>query len=137
MPAHTYPVCVRHLKSRKDVRLRNYFLCDACTVRWTAEAFDNQGSLWNSETIDGYCQLCNQLTTVRVRTWYLCDICHRVAGSIGRNHVAEQAILDWWREQIEARHPHLVIEQNDLSALRPRRDGAVSGEGPLDFLIRE
>jgi hypothetical protein len=35
-----YPTCVRHLSPRKDVRLRHYFLCDACATAWTSEAFD-------------------------------------------------------------------------------------------------
>jgi len=132
-----YPVCVRHLKPRKDVRLRHYFMCDACATEWTNDAFDGNASLWDGLEVHGYCHLCNERKCVRLRTWFLCDICWRVAGSIGRNHVAERAILDWWRQHIEPSHPHLVIEQNDTSALRPRREGDVSGEGPLDFLIRD
>lgn len=132
-----YPTCARHAKPRKDVRLRHIFLCDGCTAKWSAEAFDDAKSLWDSEKVVGYCHLCNDLRDVRLRTWFLCDICWRVAGSIGRNHVAEQAILDWWRANVESEHPHLVIAQNDESSLRPRRDTDVSGEGPLDFLITD
>lgn len=137
MPSHNYPECVRHLRPRKDVRLRHFFLCDGCTIKWTTEAFDGNAPLWASEAITGFCQLCNLQTQVRLRTWFLCDICFRVAGSIGRNHVAEQAILTWWRTNVESAYPHLVIVQNDESALRPRRDTDVSGEGPLDFLVRD
>jgi len=136
-PKIEYPVCVRHLKPRKDVRLRYYFMCDACAEKWTAEAFDGNASLWDGMDVEGYCHLRNDEKTVRLRTWFLCDICWRVAGSIGRNHVAEQAILDWWRGHIEPNNPELVIQQNDVSALRPRRDDDISGKGPLDFLIRD
>ncbi|QNN23334.1 hypothetical protein HED60_13960 [Planctomycetales bacterium ZRK34] len=132
-----YPTCVRHLKPRKDVRLRHYFLCDKCASTWTKDAFDGNEPLAVGESLSGICQLCNERTKVRLRTWFLCDICHRVAGSIGRNHVAEQGILDWWAHAVTPRIPYLRIEQNDLSALRPRRDGDISGEGPLDFLIRD
>lgn len=132
-----YPVCVRHLKPRKDVRLRHYFMCDACAAQWTKDAFAGNASLWNGEQLTGYCHLCNAHKDVRLRTWFLCDICWRVAGSIGRNHVAERAILDWWGQRVEPSHPYLAIEQNDISSLRPRRDDDVSGEGPLDFLIRD
>lgn len=135
--AITYPTCVRHLRSRKDVRLRHYFLCDGCTLLWTNDAFDGNKPLTEGEPLGGICLLCNEQIEVRLRTWFLCDICHRVAGSIGRNHVAEQGILDWWNEAITPRFPHLLIEQNDLSALRPRRNEDISGEGPLDFLIRD
>lgn len=132
-----YPTCVRHAKPRKDVRLRHFFLCDRCADRWATEAFDGAESLWDGEEVEGYCHLCNAFQGVRLRTWFLCDICWRVAGSIGRNHVAERAILDWWREHIESAHPHLVIAQNDESSLRPRRATDVTGEGPLDFLITD
>lgn len=132
-----YPVCVRHAQARKDVRLRHCFLCDACAQKWTSKAFDGNESLWNSEPVVGYCLLCNAHTPVRLRTWFLCDICWRVATSIGRNHVAEKAILDWWRQRVEAAHPHLKIEQNDESALRPRRPTDVSGESAIDFLVRD
>lgn len=135
--AASYPTCVRHLKPRKDVRLRHYFLCDVCAEKWQNEAFDGNASLWDSNTVKGYCLLCNKQTDVCIRTWFLCDICHRVAGSIGRNHVAEQAILDWWKKDIASVAPHLRIEQNDISALRARRDTDVSGEGPLDFLVHD
>jgi len=85
-----YPVCVRHSKSRKDVRLRHYFLCDSCAKEWSMNAFSGNRSLYNGEKVKGYCLLCNRIRTVRIRTWFLCDICHRVAGAIGRNHVASR-----------------------------------------------
>jgi len=132
-----YPICVRHRARRKDVRLRHFFLCTPCADKWKREAFDGSGPLCDGEPIVGLCQLCNTKQEVRLRTWFLCDICDRVARSIGRNHVAEQSILDFWRDQVHPSHPQLLIEQNDLSALRPRRDTDVSGEGPLDFLVRD
>jgi len=132
-----YPLCVRHLKRRKDVRLRLFFLCDACADQWTTEAFDGNEPLWTGEAVSGYCLLCNSITTVRLRAWFLCDICDRVARSIGRNHVAEQAVLDFWEATVQTRFPHLSIVQNDRSSLRPRRDTDVTGKGPLDFLVTD
>lgn len=132
-----YPRCVRDLRLRKDTRLRHFFLCDGCADHWTAEAFDGNRSLWTGEAVEGYCQLCNQRREVRLRAWFLCDICDRVARSIGRNHVAEQAILDFWRDHVRSRFSFLVLEQNDPSALRPRRATDATGEGPLDFLVRD
>ena len=132
-----YPTCVRHQGPQKDVRLRNFFLCERCTTRWTKEAFDRNPPLWVSEVLRGFCQLCNRRKSVRLRVWFLCDICNRVAASIGRNHVAEDAIVEYWRDNIQTAYPYLVLEQNDKSALRPRRKGDVSGQGPLDFLVRD
>lgn len=136
-PTITYPLCVRHLKTRKDVRLRNFFLCEDCSALWTKGAFGGNAPLYTGEGIEGYCMLCNRVKKVRMRTWFLCDICARVAGSIGRNHVAEQAILDFWQKSVKPRYPHLELQQNDISALLPRRDTDVSAEGPIDFLVTD
>jgi hypothetical protein len=45
--------------------------------------------------------------------------------------------MDFWVDIVTPRFPHLLISQNDVSALRPRREGDVSGEGPLDFLVED
>jgi hypothetical protein len=132
-----YPICARHSQPRKDVRLRHCFLCDGCAERWTVEAFDGNRSSWDGASLSGYCLLCNGHTNVLLRTWFLCDICWRVAGSIGRNHVAEKLVIDSWQERVERTHPHLKIEQNDASSLRPRRRTDVSRESPIDFLVRD
>ncbi len=134
----TYPTCVRHLKPRKDVRLCHFFLCNGCQSKWTREAFDNNRPVYVGERLTGYCLLCNRRSrAVKLRTWFLCDICHRVASSIGRNHVAEQAVLDFWKSQVQTTFPHLEILQNDKSALRPRRDSDASAQAPIDFLVRD
>src|SRR5207249_3738472 len=89
IPAIVWPTCVRHSAPAKDTKFRNYFLCNACCVKWTTEAFSNNAPLHSSEPVDGYCLLCNRVKKVRMRTWFLCEVCNRVAASIGRNHVAE------------------------------------------------
>jgi len=130
-----YPVCVRHLKQRKDVRLRHYFLCDRCAAKWQAEAFDDSAPLYVGEPVAGYCLLCNALLdAIRLRTWFLCDICDRVARSIGRNHVSEASVLDFWETEIRPLHPTVELVQNDPADLRPRRDTDTSGAAPVDFL---
>jgi len=137
MGAIEYPRCVRHLKRRKDVRLRHYFMCDRCADKWKVEAFDNNPPVYVGEAVEGYCLLCNQfLPEVKLRTWFLCDVCDRVASSIGRNHVAERAVLDFWEAQVQALHPHVELVQNDPARLRPRRDSDHSGVAPIDFLVR-
>lgn len=136
-PSFTYPTCVRHLKERKDVRLRHFFLCDKCTKEWSNDAFDSNAPLWVGEAVSGYCVLCNLVQEVRLRAWFLCDICFRVAGSIGRNHVAEKAILDYWTESILPVFPYLTLRQNDVSSLRPRRASDQSAIAPIDFLAHD
>ena len=136
-PSVQYPVCVRHLKSRKDTKLRHFFLCSQCAKQWVEEAFDGNDPLSALEAIKGYCLHCNREGTVRLYTWFLCDICDRVARSIGRNHVAERSILDFWDNHVKCSFPHLTISQNDVASLRPRRDTDATGEAPLDFLVHD
>jgi hypothetical protein len=45
-PNHRLSNLHPHNKPRKDVRLRYYFLCDACTELWTKEAFDSNRPLY-------------------------------------------------------------------------------------------
>lgn len=106
-------------------------------MQWQNEAFTDEKSLYDGERLDGYCLLCNKLTRVRLRTWFLCDICHRVAGAIGRNHVAELGIVTFWNEQVKSNHRNWQLERLDVSSLRPRRDTDESGTAPIDFLVRD
>lgn len=130
-----YPTCVRHLRPRKDVKVHNYYMCDGCARRWTKEAFDGNSPLYVGESVQGYCLLCNAYRkTIKVRSWFLCDICDRVARSIGRNHVAEESILDYWDQNVKPRFPFLELVRNDESSLRPRRDTDQSGVAAVDFL---
>jgi hypothetical protein len=113
-------------------------MCDACTAQWSKEAFAGNHPLYEGEPVSGYCLLCNVMhKRVRMRTWFLCDICYRVAGSIGRNHVAEQAILQFWEDHVRPRFPNLTLVQNDPSSLLPRRETDQSAIAPVDFLARD
>jgi hypothetical protein len=132
-----FPACVRHGAAAKDAALRYYFLCDDCSAKWTAEAFDGNAPKYSGEAVQGYCQLCNRDQEVRLRTWFLCGTCDRVTASIGRNHVAEQAIVDFWENHVQPRVPHLELIRMDVSALRPRRSTDKTASAPLDFLIRD
>ena len=133
-----YPQCVRQLTARKDTRFRHFFLCDGCSDRWSADAFDGNAPLHVAERVTGYCLLCNQLRDdIRLRTWFLCDICDRVARSIGRNHVAEKGIMEFWAREVRPRFPGLRLVQNDPSELRPLRPGGKAGVAPVDFHVMD
>src|SRR4029077_10003256 len=116
---------------------RHYFLCNGCSAKWAAEAFSGNAPLHSGEAVPGYCQLCNRVLRVRLRTWFLCEVCHRVAASIGRNHVAELAIIDFWDAEVRPRLPHLELVRNDVAPLRPRQPTAERGTAPIDFLARD
>jgi hypothetical protein len=113
-------------------------MCDDCSRKWQTEAFDNNPPLYVGESVEGYCLLCNRYQShIRLRTWFLCDVCHRVAGAIGRNHVSELAVQEFWELKVRPVHPKLELVQNDPSDLRPRRDTDQSGVAPVDFLARD
>jgi hypothetical protein len=136
-PAPVWPPCVRHSAPAKDTRFRYYFLCNPCCAKWVAEAFSGNAPLHSSEPVSGYCLLCNRVKKVRMRTWFLCEVCNRVAASIGRNHVAEMAIESFWKEDVKPRLPHLELTRNDIAALRPRRKTDESATAPLDFIAND
>ena len=111
-------------------------MCDACTEVWTKGPFAGNEPLYEGESVEGYCGLCNkQSKAIKLRTWFLCDICCRVAGSIGRNHVAEEAIMQFWRENVTPRFPRLTLLQKDISSLMPRRDTDISASAAIDFIV--
>jgi hypothetical protein len=124
------------LKTRKDVRLRHFFLCDECANAWTSGPFAGNAPLYEGESVEGYCGLCNkQSRDIKLRTWFLCDICCCVAGSIGRNHVAEEAIIQFWQENVAPKYPTLTLVQKDISSLMPRRDTDLSASASIDFIV--
>lgn len=131
------PICARHGSPRKDSRLRHYFMCDDCADVWVQDAFDGTAALYTGEAVLGYCILCNvERNDIRLRTWFLCDICDRVAKSIGRNHVAEESIIDFWNRNMANVHPELELIQNDLSALHHYGAGNAAGQAPVDFIVQ-
>lgn len=112
-------VCARHGAARKDTALVTFYLCDACAAAFTVSAFNNTAPGFEGPLFEGHCALCNQpLKDIRLRQWYLCGVCERVARSMGRGRVSAAHVLHWWQENIIPVAPHLTLEQTDPIELR-------------------
>lgn len=132
-------VCARHGAAAWDANLSNLFLCDDCTIGWKTEAFAEQPPEYVGASVDGYCLNCNVLRDdVRLRQWFLCGTCERVARSIGRSVVAERFVAERWSE-IVAPHPAgLFLRSTDIPSLRRReRDASVTKRAEIDFAVRD
>lgn len=124
--------CVRHNAPRKDTSLSAFYLCDRCAGDIADGAFNGASPVFEGARLDGYCALCNrQLGDIRLRQWFLCGVCERVARSIGRGRVAAQHVLDWWNHNILPVASHLTLAQTDPVALR-----AVSVDRSMDKVTR-
>lgn len=74
--------CARHDAARKDTALVTFYLCDGCATAFASGAFNDTAPAFEGPTFEGHCALCNQRRKdIRLRQWYLCGVCERVARS--------------------------------------------------------
>ncbi len=117
-------------------------MCDACAAFWIRDVFEGRPSLYDGESMIGYCLVCNDPEgQVRIRTFPLCEQCSKVAIGIGRNHEAEQSIIRFWNDQIQPRVHHLECRRR--TRIRPvwrggwrRGNFEKSATAPVDFLVQ-
>ena len=124
--------CARHGQPAGDAGLTSFFICHDCTEDWISDAFDGRASEWEGEAVEGYCIACNVRKEVRLRQWFLCAVCERVARSVGRSVEAERSVEEYWAAA--------GLGGWDLEGVDPprlRRAEARKGEGDpsLDFLV--
>lgn len=131
-------VCARHGAAAWDANLSNLFLCDDCAVAWETEAFAERPPEYVGASIDGYCLNCNvQRGDVRLRQWFLCGTCERVARSIGRSVVAERFVAQRWSEIVAPHTADLFLRSTDVPRLRRReRDASETKRAEIDFVVR-
>ncbi len=94
-PSIVRPTCGRHSKPQKDVKFRHFFRCDPCSAKRIQEAISGNVPLDSGEAVNRYCLLCNRAPAVRIINLSIFKVFNKVVASIGRNHVAEQAIVDF------------------------------------------
>jgi len=132
-------VCARHGDASWDTNLSSLFLCDDCATRWEAEAFAQEAPAFIGNAVGGYCLNCNiDRGDVRLRQWFLCGTCERVARSIGRSVVAERYVEDRWRALVVPYVQSLRLESTDEPTLRRReRDASSTKRAEIDFVARD
>lgn len=132
-------VCARHGERSWDANLSNLFLCDECAAMWQAEAFADEPPAYVGDPVDGFCVNCNvRRSDVRLRQWFLCGTCERVARSIGRSVVAERYVARCWGELVARHAPQLRLLTTDIPTLRRRhRDASETKRSEIDFVARD
>jgi hypothetical protein len=132
-------VCARESREAGDTGLSNLFLCDDCAALWESAAFAGEPPQYVGEAVWGFCLNCNRKRSdVRLRQWFLCGNCDRVARSIGRSVVAERFVEQEW-DRLVARHaPHLKLRTTDEPTLRHwDRTASTDRRAEIDFVIRD
>ena len=125
-------ICARHGQPAGDAGLTSFFLCQGCADEWVNDAFAGAAPEWEGEKVTGYCIGCNVRKEVRLRQWFLCAICERVARSIGRSIEAERQVADTWAKGIGS---GWALRSIDPPRLRRPNTTAGTKVASLDFLV--
>ncbi len=132
-------VCARHGEAAWDTSLSNLFLCDDCAAEWQATPFAGTEPEYVGDSVDGFCLNCNvKRPDVRLRQWFLCGTCERVAKSIGRSVVAERFVTEKWVELVAPTAPGLSLHSVDQPRLYRRERGASTSKiAEIDFVAND
>lgn len=124
--------CARHGQPAGDAGLTSFFLCQGCADEWIDEAFAGAAPEWEGEKVTGHCIACNVRKEVRLRQWFLCAVCERVARSIGRSIEAERHVADEWTNSAGGDWKLWPVDRPRL-----RRPNSIAGTkiATLDFLV--
>jgi hypothetical protein len=123
--------CARHGQPAGDAGLTSFFICRDCSRDWIGEAFDGTDPEWEGEAVTGYCIACNVRKDVRLRQWFLCAVCERVARSVGRSVEAERSVGEFWAAAFD----DWELEGVDPPRLRRAQSGRGGIAATLDFLV--
>lgn len=138
-----FEACARHTARQTARSLQTIYLCDDCTQRLVAEAFNERPPVYHGESITGFCGLCNAKRHVTMRQWFVCGICWNVVLAYQKSVAASVAVHEWWAQQIKPQFPHLRLEETEPVYLSPfARGKATKKEGAatlsvLDFQVSD
>lgn len=126
-------ICARHNKKRNDARLRSYFLCKDCGIRFQTRALNKKHPVFYMELAKGpyRCSHCNEIKEIALYQWFVCDICDRVLRSIGRGITSNKGVIDWWSSQkiLDSSLPEIIeTDPPDLKSIANNDE-----EPKLDF----
>lgn len=124
--------CARHGQPAGNAGLTSFFLCQSCTEEWVSNAFAGRDPEWEGEKVIGYCIACNVRKEVRLRQWFLCAICERVARSMGRSIEAERKVADIWSNTAGSSWKLRAIDPPRLRGINSTADTKIA---TLDFLV--
>lgn len=136
-------ICYRHGAERWDSKSRLFFLCKDCFPKFKKALNDND-PIFVMDPVEGTCSQCNKhFKKITPSWWILCDVCNRVANSIGRGNEAEnyakivlESIYKEFGDQIKTNYKCSLIEIKlmELPILLPFSDNSKESYIP-DLLI--
>lgn len=85
--------CSRCGAKKGTVERAHFFLCAACEVAFKTGAFGNEEPFYRRTADEGSCDLCSMDGPLSHCVWLLCDVCGRVAQSLGKGRVAASFVL--------------------------------------------
>lgn len=137
-----WEACARHSNRATTRNISVLFLCDACVEVLTHQCFNGRPPIYHGESFHGYCGLCNRLTTVTLRQWFICPICLNVVLGYPKSVAATQFVRDFWKTEIEVKWPALKLSESDVVQIEPFVPGKRSQKAKaitveaLDFLAQ-
>ncbi len=111
--------CARHANRQTSRNVGHLFLCDGCAERLSRDCFNGRPPIYHGPPTEGYCQLCNERTTVCHRQWFICTICLNVVHSYPKSFAASKLVHELWDDVISAAAPELHLEELDLVQIEP------------------
>jgi len=131
--------CFRHGTPYWDSKNRLFFLCKECFPVFSA-ALNNKKPTYKLPPIKGTCNQCNRhLENVKPFWWVLCEICDRVANSIGRgveaqNYVKSRAITSL---KLITRFKKISVENIQVPILNKFEENKQKSNSSPDLMIKE
>jgi hypothetical protein len=92
--------CVRCTRRQADVERAHLFLCGNCEPQFQAQAFNGTPPLYSANSVDGFCEFCDEKLPLRHTEWLLCSYCARVVQSYRLGKVTAEFAL----KQLNALH---------------------------------
>lgn len=135
--------CARHQEKYTARNVSYFFLCDDCTDRLIRDALNNRAPIYHGWKMQGFCGLCNELTDVALRQWFMCPPCYQVVASYQKGFTAAAAMHEFWSQHISRTAPGFVLKETDVVRLTPyvRREKtkrqAAEHLDSADFLVSE
>lgn len=135
--------CARHYARYTARNVSYFFLCDSCTVLLVSNALNNRPALYHGDRMQGFCGLCNELTDVALRQWFMCLPCYNVVAAYQKGFTSAKAVHAFWRSSIAPLAPSLSLAETDVVTLSPYvRGGKTKRQAAelldtADFLVSE
>ena len=138
-----FETCARHTARQTCRLVQAAYLCDGCTERLVREAFNGRPPIYNGESLQGYCGLCNQMLEVTMRQWFVCGPCWNFIIAYQKSIAATAGLREWWESKIKPTFPTFSLNETEPVTLQPfarskgtKLEKAASLE-VLDFIVTD